>query len=82
MFENAKLFYLFLLLPFLVGLFIFFNISLKKSATKLAGKNIMSFSEFKKELNKHEVGETVEVVVVREGREKSLKVYLSEYKGE
>ena len=40
MFENAKLFYLFLLLPFLVGLFIFFNISLKKSATKLAGKNI------------------------------------------
>ena len=42
MFENAKLFYLFLLLPFLVGLFIFFNISLKKSATKLAGKNINS----------------------------------------
>jgi serine protease Do len=46
------------------------------------GKNIMSFSEFKKELNKHEVGETVELVVVREGREKTLKVYLSEYKGE
>jgi serine protease Do len=46
------------------------------------GKNIMSFSEFKKELDKHEVGETVELVVVREGREKILKVYLSEYKGE
>ena len=42
----------------------------------------MSFSEFKKELNKHEAGETVEIVVVREGREKTLKVYLSEYKGE
>lgn len=49
---------------------------------EFAGKNIMSFSEFKKELNKHEVGETVEIVVVREGREKKLNVYLSEYKGE
>ena len=49
---------------------------------EFGGKNIMSFSEFKKELNKHEVGETVEIVVVREGREKKLKVYLSEYKGE
>lgn len=49
---------------------------------EFAGKSIMSFSEFKKELNKHEVGETVEIVVVREGREKNLKVYLSEYKGE
>ena len=36
----------------------------------------------KKELNKHEVGETVEIVVVREGREKKVNVYLSEYKGE
>ena len=49
---------------------------------EFAGKSIMSFSEFKKELNKHEVGETVEIVVVREGREKTLKVYLSAYKGE
>jgi len=49
---------------------------------EFAGKNIMSFSEFKKELNNHEVGETVEIVVVRDGREKTLKVYLSEYKGE
>lgn len=40
MFENAKLFYLFLLLPFLVGLFIFFNFYFKKSAKKLAGDNI------------------------------------------
>lgn len=49
---------------------------------EFAGKNIMSFSEFKKELNKHEVGETVEMIVVREGREKKLNIYLSEYKGE
>lgn len=49
---------------------------------EFAGKNIMSFSEFKKELNNHEVGETVEIVVVREGREKTFNVYLSEYKGE
>jgi serine protease Do len=48
---------------------------------EFSGKNIMSFSEFKKELSNHEVGETVEIVVVREGREKTLKVYLSEYKG-
>lgn len=40
MFENAKLFYLFLLLPFLVGLFVFFNLYFKKSAQKLAGSNI------------------------------------------
>lgn len=40
MFENAKLFYLFLLLPFLVGLFVFFNLYFKKSAKKLAGSNI------------------------------------------
>lgn len=49
---------------------------------ELAGKNVMSFSEFKKELNKHEVGETVDIVVVREGREKSVKIVLNEYKGE
>lgn len=49
---------------------------------EFAGKNIMTFSELKKEINKHKVGETVEMVVVREGREKTLKIYLSEYKGE
>ena len=49
---------------------------------EIAGKNVMSFSEFKKELKNHKVGETVEIVVVREGREKTLKVFLSEYKGE
>lgn len=49
---------------------------------EFGGKNIMSFSEFKKEINKHEVGETIEIVVVRDGREKKLQVYLSEYKGE
>lgn len=42
MFENTKIFYLFLLLPLLVGLFVFFNLSFKKSAKKLAGKNIDS----------------------------------------
>ena len=40
MFENATLFYLFLLLPFFVGLFVFFNLHFKKSAKKLAGSNI------------------------------------------
>ena len=40
MFENTKLFYLFLLLPFLIGLFVFFNLHFKKSAKKIAGKNI------------------------------------------
>jgi Ca-activated chloride channel family protein len=42
MFENTKIFYLFLLLPLLVGLFVFFNLNFKKSAKKLAGKNIDS----------------------------------------
>jgi Ca-activated chloride channel family protein len=42
MFENSKIFYLFLLLPLLVGLFVFFNLNFKKSAKKLAGKNIDS----------------------------------------
>ena len=49
---------------------------------EFAGENIMSFAELKKEINKHEVGETVEMVVVRNGREKKLNIYLSEYKGE
>lgn len=40
MFENTKAFYLFLLLPVLVGLFIFFNLHFKKSAKKLAGDNV------------------------------------------
>ena len=40
MFENTKLFYLFLLLPFLIGFFVFFNLHFKKSAKKIAGKNI------------------------------------------
>ena len=42
MFENTNAFYLFLLLPFLVGLFIFFNLYFKKSAKKLAGDNVDS----------------------------------------
>ena len=43
MFENTKLFYLFLLLPFLIGLFVFFNLHFKKSAKKLPGKILMQF---------------------------------------
>lgn len=49
---------------------------------EFAGEDILTFSELKKEINKHEVGETVEIVVVRNGREKVLKIFLSEYKGE
>lgn len=48
---------------------------------EFAGEDIMTFSELKKVINKHEVGETVEIVVVRNGREKNMKIYLSEYKG-
>jgi len=48
---------------------------------EFAGEDILTFSELKKEINKHEVGETVEIVVVRNGREKVLKIFLSEYKG-
>lgn len=49
---------------------------------EFAGQDILTISELKKELSKHEVGENVEIIVVRNGREKTLKVYLSEYKGE
>lgn len=49
---------------------------------EFAGQDILTVSELKKELNKHEVGENVEIIVVRNGREKTLNVYLSEYKGE
>lgn len=49
---------------------------------EFAGQDILTVSELKKELSKHEVGESVEIIVVRNGREKTLNVYLSEYKGE
>lgn len=49
---------------------------------EFAGQDILTVSELKKELSKHEVGENVEIIVVRNGREKTLNVYLSEYKGE
>jgi len=45
------------------------------------GVEIDSYSTLKKAINSCEVGETVEMVVVRNNREKVLKIYLSEYQG-
>jgi len=44
------------------------------------GIEVDSYSTLKKAINKGEVGEIVEMVVVRNGREKILKIYLSEAK--
>ena len=45
------------------------------------GIKIDDYATLKKAINKGEVGDTVEMVVVRDGREKVLKIYLSEYEG-
>lgn len=44
--------------------------------TKLGSKKITSLAEFRYELYKHKVGEEIEILVIRDGKEQSIKVKL------
>ncbi len=48
------------------------------SIIEFNGTEINSYSQLKKAMSKCEVGQTVDVVVVRDGREKTFKVLLAE----